>query len=541
MGILHRGFCNSFSRGLYNRYADKYRVYVDGEYIWHKGIIDDNINSNANPEQYIANTAYNFLYSLLKRVKLYFDNAEPAEVYVYMDGKRLNNKGYRARPTESNIDCRLVRNEFMMLCAGLKNCKVVALSEGEAELEMYLQRNRDSNLNVFITTDTDMYSICYGHTPKIVSPTSQQQTTSGNLDSEEIDYGNNEELDKVIDHNSSYIDNTLVNCKPNSNIFLDDNKYYKNPTLYKITDSCVWLRGNDIKNYVLVGFDFSQNTHKITPKVFRTFVAMCGTDYTKAIISDSMGINFFTSKKSKYDINHLNLEHDVLKLIVSILYYSICNATTSIRLPKFDLKKNNYCKVDDLILNVSNYANYINTGKMINTSNNLTDYNSNITKNILKSMINYSINDVLSIKVAKLWCSTNTVHDAISNVEKNLTAINKIPYNVILMKGNPIEQMLDKRALSDGDDEYIHKNKKVKLKLIKNANTNEKIIVQEEELQQNGDELLSVSLLTNDSIINESSTHTHPSTLSLSPSPPLSNDVVLDAMLYNSIFNKCSY
>jgi hypothetical protein len=124
------------------------------------------------------------------------------------------------------FDAALVRTTFMNPCSGI-GYRVCELRSGESELQMYLRRDKTADLNVFVTADSDIISICYDHYQSVsaiaaITMTSRQTTTTTNNN-----WGN------IIDENDTYEDDASV------------------------IDSCLWICPK--RDITFIGFDRCAN------------------------------------------------------------------------------------------------------------------------------------------------------------------------------------------------------------------------------------------------------------------------------------------
>lgn len=281
MGILNRGMItDKFNNGLYKRtYCNYSNLYIDGELVRFKGMTDQN-KTQRNAEEAIARDGVKYLRNRVNLLESYFGKTFDG-IFVYMDGKRVHNKETRVYDTD--VDIGLIRSTFKDACER-EHYRIVQLTSGEGELQMYLQRDKSSNRNVFLTKDSDMLSILYGHTPNYRNEVSIVPKTCSSSDA----YSN------IIDLN-------------------DD--YDKNVEVY---DSCVWVECDSSNTPMRVyGFDDTVGRLRFSKLVFRTFCAMCGTDFTDSLLTPGMVGGFFTCIKpeelatvNEYEIDLLDYNTD---------------------------------------------------------------------------------------------------------------------------------------------------------------------------------------------------------------------------------------
>lgn len=272
--------------GKYNQKATTYNVYVDGELMRFKGLVEMNMTQH-QVELEVAKTSFSHLQKLLKQVTSHMLQA-PQQIYVYMDGKRVSNKEVRTNTYKTSYDEKVLRAMFMDLCTH-NGMKVVALDEGESELMMFLQRDRTTNLNMFMTCDSDMLSIMYGHKPTIACDGScHSGPTSGDFEAA----GNN--------------------CYE----ILDRSLVYTEEFAPRVTDSAVWYHFN---KEIFIGMDYVEEMLQLRPLQFRTLMACCGTDFTNAILTETMARAFLNidAKDIEY-INGLTDLHEIVGCFIML-------------------------------------------------------------------------------------------------------------------------------------------------------------------------------------------------------------------------------
>lgn len=337
MGILNgNAIVGRFTEGLYNRTPERYEVYVDGELMRYKGMTSDNLTRH-DAEHAIASSSFAYLCRLIRQLEEHLDKTAD-RVTVYMDGKRVTNK--ITHTTDFQFDASLIRTLFIRLCveAGMS---VNHLEHGESELQMHMNHNQDIPLTVYITCDTDLISILYGHKPKVNEQpvefrkyTSDDKTQTGIAD-------------------CPYI---IINDRPNK--FQDSNLIYAKDANYKITDSIVWL--NCVKDtIVMYGMDNTMANVPLNPLVFRIFAALCGTDFTPQAFPTSY-INAIL-KISKDDAESINALTDHFDIFAALLLVGYKNGGTLKQ-----KKKPTYTTIGREVIDamLRYYIDYVTTGVM---------------------------------------------------------------------------------------------------------------------------------------------------------------------------------
>lgn len=373
-------------RGIYKHDAKNYNIYVDGELVRYKGMVDENMHC-PNPEVAIAETAKDYLIKLVRIIQCHL-KCDPRKVIIFMDGIRVFNKETRSYGQTINLNHNDIRQNFILMCTQVGYC-VNSLVEGEAELQMYLQRDTSMDLNVFVTSDTDMLSICYNHIPQTVFPFRDATRYK-------------KQQPNVYDANHKLVK--------------DFNCHYPNDTIIK--DSCVWVNINR-DSYTFIGFDGLQFRLLFKPKVFRIFVALCGTDFTHFCPSNSKSSSSVLSQTmiksilqtSITDINLINKLDDIHQITAALIW---CSLKHKVTLPRLNVTEDE-SRVEDFIKMISMYLEYIEKGEMeqcIITKPNLTV--------ILRQYI-YAItgDDDFQIKTLNSWCKNHPLRLALQNLEKN--------------------------------------------------------------------------------------------------------------------------
>nr|WDA64584.1 polh/gran [Oryctes rhinoceros nudivirus] len=317
-------------RGLYNKRAKNYKIVIDGELMRYKGMVENNLNKH-DAEEAIAGLSFNYMKNLVDQVST-FIGYRPKEVIVFMDGARVCNK--ESDRADFQFDAGLIRLTFKGLCYSY-GYTVNELTHGESELQMYLQRDKTVELNVFITNDSDMISICYGH-----KPTLEHRTP-------------NNAVDSIFEPQSSN-STTGTTCP-----IIDLNCVY-NPEKVKVLDSCVWI--NSGKIITAVGFDFIEDRIKFNTFVFRTFVSFCGTDFTSNLLTDSMVVGILLSEEE--DIEVLNTLTDINDIACGLLMLGLRAGGTIKRFD--DNAKSQMFLSTDVDQATRMYLRYINSGVMEN-------------------------------------------------------------------------------------------------------------------------------------------------------------------------------
>lgn len=274
MGIKLWAQLGEFIRphGVYNRYASHYNINIDGEYMWHKGLNQANVTVPDRDAE-IAKTACVYLARLVGSIKHYLPGV-CTEVRVYMDGSRQPNKAIRDTSSFAigdNLRLR-VRDIFLTHLQELGATYRAIMLEpgGEAELQMYLRRDRAMGLNVFLTNDSDMMAICYGHRCQLPGANDLQAT----LGLEQVTLG-----EGVIPT-------------------MDSNYHYHVQDARQVVDSCVWFNSRT-DSLDVFGFDNLADRVGLTVSVFRMMCYLSGTDYSNHLLTKTMLSAILCTLRSK--------------------------------------------------------------------------------------------------------------------------------------------------------------------------------------------------------------------------------------------------
>lgn len=263
-----------------------------------------------------------------------------------MNGKRPDNKTIRTY--NSSLDDHETRNYFKHMCAD-NGYRIVQLEAGENELQMYKTCEMHSSLNVFLTRDSDMLSILYGHRPSIVfRHDTNRPYTNFTTDSTPVTNQSN-----IVDTNDTY--DTLLDCR--------------------IFDSCAWaicdLYKNGIRtNITMLGFDFSAERFGYNTLVWRAYCALCGTDFTRAQLTTSMLTSAIQNMRAEERdlINTRNDEletHQLLEIVVAFFLAASRSGSLKKATRPLDVNVDSFYKwTEKLTTTIRLYYTYITCGVM---------------------------------------------------------------------------------------------------------------------------------------------------------------------------------
>lgn len=409
MGITKGSFFYKLlEQGLYQKKPKTVRIHVDGENIWYKGCISESMNA-VNVESEIANTAHMYLVSLKLEIEqlLGLKNIDPENVFIWMDGTRNIYK--ENREYSLKIDKRVVRNEFtnLLKCYGYQ---IKNLKEGESELIMYHDRNKnfpknvdtydylrekleevEIDLNVFVTNDSDMFSICYNHRPKTSEPFE------------------------------------AISLVPTDSIthlrFIDSNFTY--PDYLKVTDSCVWISTNP-HNVKVIGFDFCQDRLNLNPIPFQILTIMCGNDYYRNHMLSNTSIEsiidfLITKSNQTYEfLQFINNLDDYIEICVMFLFIAIYKNSSLVKMDKNDLLN---IDLKNVYFIISRYINYVESKSMYLYSPQETKASSVVKFLILNMMNETNCIKFPTLKVRTQWAKNKSFTSVLDDFKKSIGKI----------------------------------------------------------------------------------------------------------------------
>lgn len=485
MGVLHANrLIEYFRRGLYNQKPSSYIVSVDGEFIRYKGMIGANMTQH-NAEEAVANTSFEYLVRTIMWIETYMSK-RACEVIVYMDGTRVANKT-RVRP-ESELDMSLIRTVFKTLCVG-HGYRLHALDHGESELQMYLQRDRTVDLNILLTRDSDMLSICYGHLPKYFCTKTGTELSYGDIENRGLIVSNLQWADETamtIESSGSAMETEDIHDDITFGVFqkqtastylstacnriTDINSTYTRliDNNVKVCDSCMWIVcGSSSKPMQAIGFDACSHRIGYSDLAFRTFIAMCGTDFTESIITPSMFTGFFSAAGDD-EKRYINILKDVCKIVASIIYMGLKGGGEIKRgltsNSKYNGRHDRFSQ-SDLKIIISMYYEYITTGVMTNKQ--IPKINSVLTvKHFVYAMRGGKSNRFVKREMIK-WANNVPLHECLTNIDKYLgsyvcsklkapvndknntnTTTSKDPFIHFLANANDVQSAIESDKLS---------------------------------------------------------------------------------------------
>lgn len=444
--------------GTYHRQARNYKVYVDGELMWWKGVIGANLSKHCCEEP-IAATACEYLDGILRKIRLKMNNRAWDSVTVFMDGARVENKVRRAQHS-FNCDVSLVRKLFKEMCICSSGYEVVQLVYGESELQMYLNRDQLCGLNILVTGDSDMISICYDHMPKIYDvKTKTINEIMSELGETTNDDGTTTKKLSVVENFDFKTDTVHEDVDNYFECEIYDSNAYYDSTKYRVFDSCVWYDCSSSQR-TMIGFDSIRANLVYNPCVFRTFIANCGTDFTSHLFTNSMaggiledfvrlenGTVYGSKREEREFINTLENASEITAALLFLTLRSngiiIRTTTSSMALAaKFDPK--------DFDQSIEIYNDYIRSGRMRKENMPKVDM-ALLCRNLIYAMKNGSDN-VFTKQALRTWATRITVEEAISNF-RTFTTENTTP---------PIDKLLQKKQQSQPQQCIAGNSKKTK-------------------------------------------------------------------------------
>lgn len=345
MGIKHGSveLVTAIEHGLYNRHAKVFDINVDGENLQYKGCVSS-VTCQANAEALIASTAHEYLSKTIVSIEQWL-GGNARNINIYMDGQRVENKDSRTKLT---FDVRAIRAFFAYHC---HQSNWTVIENGESELQMYLRRDRSVNLNVFVTNDTDMISICYGHEPLSTS-------SILNIESQDLMMTNGCTSANICDLNRIY-SNDIETVPASSNV----------NTAHHVYDSCLWVN-TKCQQLKLIGFDYVADKLNYDVQIFRVMIAMCGTDFTPGILTNTQiralllpsheNINRYTAA-----VGLSGASRPIHDIVVALLALSFRGGGL---VNRAKYKADETVNLEKFIDAIRIYCHYVNTGCMVGTT-----------------------------------------------------------------------------------------------------------------------------------------------------------------------------
>nr|WOJ45343.1 polh/gran [Apis mellifera nudivirus] len=378
--------------GLYVRTPKSYNIYVDGELIRYKGMVTENL-TKTDAELAIARTSFLYLRKLLESVEMHL-HKRSSRTIVYMDGARVANK-VADRP-EFMFDASLIRSTFSAYCLD-NGIEMRHLEYGESELQMYLMRDTMAELNVFITADSDALAIMYHHRA---------------VENKEAESEQGEELNRLSETIAT-VTTTNANIIEADRI-VDRNMNYKEAE--RVRDSCLWISCAS-SGIVAYGMDGLRDRLGYAPFAFRVFLALCGTDFTPQLYTDSMIAGIMTATRS--DREFINMLTDVNELAALFLLLGLRGNGTIKRKEAYNFEHLDSSEligwIDNLDRLVRNYITYTESGRM-NPDPIAKPKMSILCRYYLFSMRNGV--DIYVRKNIQIWAKDESLENALANFRK---------------------------------------------------------------------------------------------------------------------------
>lgn len=432
-------FRAAFSTGLYNNKqltANDVRVYVDGDNLLYKGFVTS-AKLSTDAERSIAFHGVRFLDNLVSVLAetLGISTRLGRRVTVVLDAnQRVANKEWRI--DHHPLDRERLRTIYCRLCED-RGYNVQALQEGEAELQMYLQRDRSVRLNVFVSCDTDTFSICYGHKPTIVG----DRYFDRQIHTEPMSF---QDLNRVS------------SCRL---VMQDNNLRYTDDLSDYVRDSCLVLQ-NTRNKYYLFGMDYCADFVGYTMTAFQTLVALCGTDFTEPMFTPTMVREIMSTTKNQMDFIN-NQGNDIVRLTAAMVLVAIRNGATLPRSKVSSIHKLVDCPSEFyriLTDNTEQYIKYVRTGIMDNRAIEHIDMNK-----AFSTMINdiYQCSTGTHIKMMTRLTKYNFLDDHDDKTIVKWIKKSRTPYDLIknmTSAATPNIKFQDASTQTTTEDDHLHLN-----------------------------------------------------------------------------------
>lgn len=427
MGIKNKIPIKNNLNGFYNKYNFDYNIVIDGENIRYKALNKYNLMNTQDTEKQLVDTIMKYLYRLIYTIiKPKMNDQKPKNIYIYMDtGKRAKNKEIRRTTIDTVLNANY-RNLFMKSCNNTFEYKLIDNIIGEAELLMYLTRDKTIPLNIFVTGDTDIITICYGH--------------------------------KAILNNIN--ENNVNSCD-----IINDNFYKNNSN--NLVDSAVWF---DCSSKQFFGLDSLQQNFRYSKNTFLTILAFAGCDYIQPLVTESMLsylLNF-----SDETIKIIESLKTPIEILISIIYFCCtekiniidCNSNNN-ELGNKNKEKTLRCtfkklKFEKNLINIENFKTFYDA--INNTVNNYKYY---IQTNLNDESVLHNMIDINQYSILLYYmCFNSKIFKPTFSSIRNIILNNKKTLNEIIERVNSIKDSDNNKhqenyvSTNDDDDNNINNN-----------------------------------------------------------------------------------
>lgn len=379
-----------FRNGIYNRSSGTYCLNIDGDFIYNmarselveqekskktQSLNDEFFKPYLNAEAKISSRAHTYIHHIIENL-----------------GKLLG---------------RVPDHVVIFLCAGLsrfrESCRtcffdIISIHPYMSSTQMYVQRNQNYNLNVFLTHDADILVRAYSHEAFIMD----------NLDFR-IEGG-------LYSHPSL-----------NADGFSDINVSYNHTDGISVRDSCVWLCPKIMDRLCLISFDSIRVQAGFFPRQFRILAALCGNDYIEGLLSDSMLLGIMNICISdRVIINGLS---NIIEIVTAFIYLGI-KYNGIPKKPKnpiiFKYSGKEFAYFEN---SIRNYLRFIDTGVSPRWDINIKFDIANISHSILTAMrgnntdSDYEWSNKTSLPMAILSAKTTWISENVANPISNFPNI----------------------------------------------------------------------------------------------------------------------
>lgn len=381
MGIQHGSALSvHFQHGRYRRSPTVYSVYVDGELMRYRGMVAVNMEAR-DAEARIAASSVAITVRVVEQLRRYFGR-EPKDVHVYMDGAvRVANKT-TDRPI-FRFNAKLIRSLYVDGCRR-HGMRVHHLDVGEAELQMYLKRDREVDLNVFVSDDSDLLSIAYAHRPRQVHDVGPLRSLDNHVVVRDDASSQQQQQSSSCLVSSGNVTTTAAAVNGGGAAVNDANVRYDSAIETRIRDSCVWVRNgtassamarplaggggcagspNVSSTLIFHGMDACREVMHLGVTQFRVFCALCGTDFTPSMFTQT-AIKAIASA-SREDKLFLDRLQEPLEIAAGLLLLAVYHGAT---LKRMENKTKHAPSCGDPLVALAAalrmYCSYIETGVM---------------------------------------------------------------------------------------------------------------------------------------------------------------------------------
>ena len=339
-----------FRNGIYNKFSGTYCLNIDGDFIYNMAKSEMEEEETKKKRTHSLNEEY-----FKTHTEIEARISARAHAYIHFIIDNL-----------AKLLSRVPDHVVIFLCSGpsyfRESCRtcffdIISINPCMSSTQMYVQRNQNYNLNVFLTHDADIFIRAYNHEAFIM-----------------------DNLDFRIESDPK----TYTHKYTNNDGFSDTNVSYNHTDGISVRDSCIWLCPKIMDRLCVISFDSLKVQAGFFPRHFRILAAMCGNDYIDGILSDSMILGIMNiNTTDRITINGLS---NIMEIVTAFIYLGLkYNGTpkTAKKITIYKFESDEFAYFDN---SIRNYLRFIETGvaprwDMSNKYNSI-----NILHSIIKAM-----------------------------------------------------------------------------------------------------------------------------------------------------------